>query len=53
MSTKCFWNQTTRARMLKQLIAYAQDPANGIWIAPIGEIARYVKEHRKDFNALK
>ncbi|MBX3255972.1 MAG: polysaccharide deacetylase family protein [Chitinophagaceae bacterium] len=40
-------NQTTRVEMLKQLIAYAQDPANGIWIAPMGEIARYVKEQRK------
>jgi peptidoglycan/xylan/chitin deacetylase (PgdA/CDA1 family) len=40
-------NQTTRVEMLKKLIAYAQDPANGIWIAPMGEIARYVKEQRK------
>ncbi len=46
-------NQTTRVEMLKKLIAYAQDPANGVWIAPMGEIARYVKEHRKGFHALK
>lgn len=46
-------NQTTRVAMLKKLIAYAQDPVNGVWIAPMGEIARYVKEHRGDLNALK
>lgn len=39
--------QTTRLAMLKKLIAYAQDPANGIWIAPVGTIGRYVNEHRK------
>lgn len=39
-------NQTTRVEMLKKLIAYAQDPANGIWIAPMGEIAKYVQVHR-------
>ena len=39
-------NQTTRVEMLKKLIAYAQDPANGIWIAPMGEIAKYVRVHR-------
>lgn len=39
--------QTTRLAMLKKLIAYAQDPANGIWIAPVGTVGRYVNEHRK------
>lgn len=39
-------NQTTRVEMLKKLIAYAQDPANGIWIAPMGEIAQYVQGYR-------
>ena len=39
--------QTTRLAMLKQLIEYAQDPANEIWIAPVGTIAKYVNEHRK------
>jgi len=34
--------QTTRLKMLKQLIEYAQDPANGIWIAPVGTIAKYI-----------
>lgn len=39
-------NQTTRLSMLKQLLAYAKDPANGIWIAPVGEVAKYVGEKR-------
>lgn len=46
-------NQTTRTEMLKKLIAYAQDPANGIWIASMGEIARYVKGQRGGLNTLK
>lgn len=40
-------NQTTRLSMLKDLIEYAQDPKNGIWIAPMGTVAQYVKDHRK------
>lgn len=39
-------NQTTRLAMLEKLIQYARDPQNGIWIAPIGTIAAYVKEKR-------
>ena len=39
--------QTTRLEMLKKLIAYAQDPAHGIWIAPVGTVATYVKQQRK------
>lgn len=39
--------QTTRLAMLKQLLEYAKDPANGIWIAPIGTVAKYVEEQRK------
>ncbi len=34
--------QTTRLKMLKQLIDYVQDPANGIWIAPAGTVAKYI-----------
>src|SRR6476620_6722205 len=34
--------QTTRLKMLKQLIEYVQDPANGIWIAPVGVVAKYI-----------
>jgi hypothetical protein len=35
--------QTTRLAMLKQLAEYAQDPANGLWIAPMGTVAKYIK----------
>jgi peptidoglycan/xylan/chitin deacetylase (PgdA/CDA1 family) len=36
--------QTTRLPMLEALIAYAQDPANELWIAPVGTVARHVLE---------
>lgn len=39
--------QTTRLAMLRKLCAYAKDPANEIWIAPVSEVARYVKAERK------
>ncbi len=39
--------QTTRFAMLKQLIEYVQDPANGIWIAPAGTVAKYIRDKRK------
>ena len=39
-------NQTSRVEMLEKLIQYAQDPKNGIWIAPVGTIGQYVKEKR-------
>lgn len=42
--------QTTRLDMLRELCAYAKDPANGIWIAPVGEIAAYVKAARDTIN---
>ena len=44
--------QTTRLSMLKQLIEYAQDPANGIWIAPVGTVAQYIQEKRKSNGGL-
>jgi peptidoglycan/xylan/chitin deacetylase (PgdA/CDA1 family) len=34
--------QTTRLKMLKQLIEYVRDPANGIWIAPVGTVAKHI-----------
>jgi peptidoglycan-N-acetylglucosamine deacetylase len=40
-------NQTTYLTMLRELSEYVNDPANGIWIAPIGTIAQYVKEKRE------
>ncbi|MBZ5855528.1 polysaccharide deacetylase family protein [Flavihumibacter profundi] len=35
--------QTTRLSMLRKLCEYAKDPANGIWIAPMGTVAKYIK----------
>lgn len=40
-------NQTTRLNMLKMLIEYSQDPNNGIWIAPVGTIAKYIKRQNE------
>ena len=39
-------SQTTRLSMLKKLIEYAQDPANGIWLAPVGTVAKYVQKNK-------
>ena len=39
-------NQTTRVAMLEELITYAADPANGVWLAPVGEVARYIESRR-------
>ena len=39
--------QTTRPAMLEKLIQYAQDPANGIWLAPVAEVGKYVREQRE------
>ena len=36
--------QTTRLSMLKKLLEYAQDPSHGVWIAPVGTVAKYVKD---------
>ena len=38
--------QTTRLSMIRELIAYAQDPKNGVWIAPVGTVAGYVEANR-------
>jgi peptidoglycan/xylan/chitin deacetylase (PgdA/CDA1 family) len=39
--------QTTRLSMLKELLEYAKDPNNGVWIAPVGTVAKYVQANRK------
>jgi peptidoglycan/xylan/chitin deacetylase (PgdA/CDA1 family) len=39
--------QTTRLSMLKKLLEYAQNPSNGIWLAPVGTVAKYVEAHQK------
>jgi peptidoglycan/xylan/chitin deacetylase (PgdA/CDA1 family) len=38
--------QTTRVAMLDELFAYAKDPANGIWLATVGDAADIVARHR-------
>ncbi len=39
--------QTTRLSMLRKLLVYASDPANGIWIAPVGTVSDYIEARRK------
>jgi peptidoglycan-N-acetylglucosamine deacetylase len=39
-------SQTTRVTMLEKLMRYANDPANKLWIAPVGTIAKYIRERR-------
>ncbi|MEO8470940.1 MAG: polysaccharide deacetylase family protein [Chryseolinea sp.] len=39
--------QTTRLSTLEKLIEYVQNPASGLWLAPVGTVAEYVKAHRK------
>lgn len=38
--------QTTKVQMLRDLMEYVQDPQYGIWMAPVGEIAKYVQDQR-------
>lgn len=42
--------QTTRLTMLKKLIEYCQNPANKVWLAPMGKVATYVKDERMPVN---
>jgi hypothetical protein len=39
-------SQTTRLAMLKKLLEYANDPVNGIWIAPVGTVREYIEKKR-------
>jgi hypothetical protein len=32
--------------MLDALGAYVSNPANGIWVAPVGTVARYIRDER-------
>ena len=45
--------QTTQFTMLKQLAEYVNNPKNGIWVAPMGTVAKYVQEKLRanDFKA--
>jgi peptidoglycan-N-acetylglucosamine deacetylase len=38
--------QTTRVIMLDELLSYAKDPANGIWLATVGEAADQIVRQR-------
>ncbi|BCS32227.1 hypothetical protein TBR22_A14370 [Luteitalea sp. TBR-22] len=38
--------QTTRVAMLDALLAHARDPANGIWLAPVGDVADHIVKAR-------
>jgi len=38
--------QTSRLSTIEAIYKYAMDFANGIWIAPVHEIASYIKEVR-------
>jgi len=39
-------DQTTRLTMLEELIIYALNPANNIWLAPVKDVAAYINEPR-------
>jgi len=41
-------NQTTRTSLLEKLLPYANNPANRIWLAPVGTVAKFVHEQRKN-----
>ncbi len=36
--------QTTRVAMLEKLMSYARDPEHGLWLAPMGTVAKHVKK---------
>lgn len=38
--------QTTLTSMLEDLLTYTADPANGLWLAPVAEVADHVARHR-------
>ncbi len=39
--------QTTRLSMLAKLMEYANNPANGVWIAPVGTVTSYIEQQKK------
>ena len=38
--------QTTHLSMLEELMKYAANPANGVWLAPVGTVADYISNNR-------
>ena len=45
--------QTTRLAEKDALLRYARDPANGVWIAPVGSVAEYIRSRRAVSSAAK
>ena len=45
--------QTSWATTLEAICQYASDPANGIWLAPVNQIADYVRQNRHDNDMKK
>jgi hypothetical protein len=39
--------QSVEAEILVETCRYANDPANGLWLATVGEVARQVAAQRK------
>ncbi len=39
--------QTTKVQMLEELMAFAQDEENSVWLATVGEVADYIRNQRK------
>jgi peptidoglycan/xylan/chitin deacetylase (PgdA/CDA1 family) len=39
--------QTTRVSLLRQLVPYLLDPAQGLWVAPVATVAQHVAEIRR------
>ncbi len=39
--------QTTRVAMLDELLAYAKDPANDIWLATVADVADHITRNRQ------
>jgi hypothetical protein len=39
-------DQTSRVDTIRKLVEYAKDPANGIWLEPVGAVGEYVKNGR-------
>jgi peptidoglycan/xylan/chitin deacetylase (PgdA/CDA1 family) len=41
-------NQVVYTEMLKSLCEYANNPENGIWVAPVAEVASYIEANRTE-----
>lgn len=35
----------TSMQMLRELLTYTSDPANGVWVAPVAEVAMYIRDN--------